>query len=76
MLDDVLVTGKNDVKHLCNLEEVFNRFMKYGLRLKREKCAFLQPSVKYYGLCISKEGVSLTEKTGLLRFRMRHIPVT
>ena len=61
MLDDVLGAGKDDVKHLHNLEEVFNRFMKYGLRLKREKCAFLQPSVKYYGLCISKEGVSLTE---------------
>ena len=61
MLDDVLVTGKNDIEHWCNLEEIFNRFMKYGLRLKREKCAFLQPSVKYYGLCISKEGVSLTE---------------
>ena len=61
MLDDVLVTGKNDIEHWCNLEEVFNRFMKYGLHLKRDKCAFLQPSVKHYGLCISKEGVSLTE---------------
>ena len=38
MLDDVLVTGKDDVEHLHNLEEVFNRFMKYGLRLKREVC--------------------------------------
>ena len=61
MLDDVLVTGKNDEEHLHNLKEVFQRFQSHGLRLKAEKCAFLQPSVKYYGLCISKEGVSMTK---------------
>ena len=62
MLDDVLITGQDDNEHMRNLEEVFQRFLKHGLRLKREKCAFLQPSVKYYGLCISKEGVSITRE--------------
>ena len=62
MLDDVLITGQNDNEHMQNLEEVFQRFQKYGLRLRKEKCAFLQSSVKYYGLCISKEGVSITKE--------------
>ena len=38
MLDDVLITGQNDNEHMQNLEEVFQRFQKYGLRLKKEKC--------------------------------------
>ena len=62
MLDDVLVTGKTNDEHLCNLEEVFLRFQWHGLRLKEDKCAFLQPSVTYYGLHISKQGVKLTEE--------------
>ena len=62
MLDDVLVTGKTNDEHLRNLEEVFVRFQRYGLRLKEDKCAFLQPSVTYYGLKISKQGVRLTEQ--------------
>ena len=31
MLDDVLITGQNDNEHMQNLEEVFQRFQKYGL---------------------------------------------
>ena len=62
MLDDVLITGQDDKEHMKNLEEVFQRFLRYGLCLKKEKHAFLQPAVKYYGLCISKEGVSITKE--------------
>lgn len=58
---DVLVTGKTNDEHLHNLE-VFLRFQQHGLRLKEGKCAFLQPSVTYYGLHISKQGVRLTEE--------------
>ena len=41
MLDDVLITGQDDKEHMKNLDEVFQRFLRYGLRLKKEKCAFL-----------------------------------
>ena len=60
MLDDVLITGRNGEEHLCNLERVFERFQRYGLRLDR--CAFLQSSVTYYGMQISEQGVHLTEE--------------
>ena len=55
MLDDVLVTGKTNSEHLHNLE-VFLRFQQHGLRLKEGKCAFLQPSVTYYGLLYPNKG--------------------
>ena len=61
MQDDVLVTGANDDEHLKNLEQLFARFRKYGLRIKAEKCSFMKPTVVYYGLCISKEGVKPTK---------------
>ena len=36
--DDVLVTGVNDGDHLRNLENVLQRFEKFGLRVKPEIC--------------------------------------
>ena len=57
---DVLVTGADDAEHLNNLTSVFERVHKYGLILKSEKCSFMQPSVIYYGLQISKDGVQPT----------------
>jgi len=45
MLDGVLVMGKTNDKHLHNLDEVFLRFQEYGLRLKEDKCAFLQHTI-------------------------------
>ena len=48
-LDDILVIGKSTEEHLTNLEAVLSRLESSGLRLKRNKCAFLLPSVKYLG---------------------------
>ena len=49
MLDDVLITGQNDNKHMQHLEEVFQRFQNYSLHLKK-KCTFfsLQLSTMAY----------------------------
>ena len=55
-IDDILVTGRSDEEHLENLEKVLARLQQYGLRLKREKCSFLQPSVEYLGYIIDAEG--------------------
>ena len=48
-LDDILVTGISEADHLKTLDEVLNRLETAGLRLKRNKCAFLLPSVEYLG---------------------------
>ena len=48
-IDDILVTGSTDDEHLERLEEVLKRAKEYGLRVKKNKCKFLQPLVEYLG---------------------------
>ena len=59
-IDDILVSGKTPEDHLAKLEAVFARLKEAGLRLKREKCYFMLPSVKYLGFKISAEGLQPT----------------
>ena len=54
-LDDILVTGKNTVEHLANLDEVLSRLENAGMRLKQTKCKFLLPEVEYLGHIITKD---------------------
>ena len=61
-LDDILVTGPTDKDHLRTLNEVLSRLDKAGVRLKRKKCAFFQPSVEYLGHIISASGLQPTDK--------------
>jgi hypothetical protein len=60
--DDILITGKDDIDHLQNLEAVLNRLEEYGLSLKLDKCTFMQKSVIYMGCIISAEGIHPTEE--------------
>ena len=60
-IDDMLITGKNNEEHLANLAGVLNRLSESGVRLKREKCSFLLPSVEYLGHVISAEGLKTSE---------------
>ena len=59
--DDILVSGAKDGDHLKNLEEVFKRLPKAGLRLKKGKCVFMEPQVTYLGHSVSKEGIQPME---------------
>ena len=54
-IDDILVTGRTEEEHLKNLEGVFGRLLQYGLRLKKEKCQFMRPSVAYLGYVIDAD---------------------
>ena len=56
-LDDLLVTGTSDQEHLQNLQQVLSRLKEQGIKLKKEKCAFLQNAVEYLGFIIDAEGV-------------------
>ena len=60
-LDDILVTGDSETEHLHNLEEVLKRLSKAGIRLKRQKCAFMLTEVEYLGHKLSAEGLRHTE---------------
>ncbi len=48
-LDDILCTGANNKEHLCNLDATLQRLGEYGLRVRKDKCDFFQPSVEYLG---------------------------
>ena len=56
-LDDILITGTSEEDHLSTLEEVLKRLQDAGLRLKRNKCKFMVPSVSYLGYKIDAEGL-------------------
>ena len=56
-LDDILVTGKTETEHLGTLREVLKRLEEAGLRLSKDKCTFMAPSVTYLGYRIDQEGL-------------------
>lgn len=56
-LDDILCTGANDEEHLHNLDAILQRLKEYGLRVRKEKCEFLKPSVEYLGHVIDEKGL-------------------
>ncbi len=60
-LDDILVTGNTETKHLKNLDKVLSR-LQVGARLKKQKCYFMLPSVEHLGHVISEKGIQPTDK--------------
>ena len=59
-LDNILVTGETEEKHLETLNKVLSR-LEAGMRLKRTKCTFLLPAVEF-GHHISAEGICQTQE--------------
>ena len=57
-LDDILITGSSEeADHLSTLDKVLTCLEAAGLHLKRNKCAFLLPSVEYLGHKITADGL-------------------
>ena len=46
-LDDILSSGRNLSEHLSYLDTVLKRLQENGLKLRKEKCSFLDSSVTY-----------------------------
>ena len=55
--DDMLVSGQDANDHLGNLKRLLTRLNDKGLRCRRDKCQFAQPSVEYLGHTLSAEGI-------------------
>ena len=55
--DDVLVTGTDSQSHLQNLQKVFQKLSDAGLKLKKEKCSFLNDEITYLGHRINAQGI-------------------
>ena len=56
-VDNFLVSGACDEDHLNNLEEVLKRLASTGLRLRKDKCVFMEPPVTYLEYKVSKQGI-------------------
>ena len=56
-LDNIQVTGGTTEEHLHNLKEVLKCLEEASMRLKKDKCAFLLPKVKYLEHVISQLGL-------------------
>ena len=61
-LDDLLIVSKSVQEHLGHLKKVLDRLDEAGLRLKPQKCIFVQQQVKYLGHTITPEGVRPNDK--------------
>ena len=60
-LDDILITGSTEEEHLSNLEEVLRRLQAHGVRLKKDKCHFMESCVEYLGHRIDQHGLHTTD---------------
>lgn len=56
-LDDILLFSESFDNHLCRLEMVLSRLAETGLKVKIEKCNFLQEKVQFLGHQISADGI-------------------
>ncbi|VDI28024.1 Hypothetical predicted protein [Mytilus galloprovincialis] len=61
ILDDMVITGKNDREHLVNLEKVMKRLEMYNLSVNKEKCKFFKDEIEFCGHKIDKHGLHKTE---------------
>ena len=56
-IDDIIVYGRDFDEHMQRVEQVLERMKQAGLKLKLEKCNFLQEQVVFLGHVVSREGV-------------------
>ena len=56
-LDDIIIFSQMFEEHLERLDRVLTRLTQDGLKIKPQKCTFLNDSVSYLGHVVSAEGV-------------------
>ncbi|KFD60690.1 hypothetical protein M514_27121 [Trichuris suis] len=61
-IDDIIVSSSSHTEHLARLRAVFLRLRQCGVRVHKDKCRFLQSSVKYLGHRIDANGIHPTEE--------------
>ena len=61
-LDDVTVFSKKIEEHMFHLEQIFERYRKYGISLNPKKCVFVSLDRNILGHIISKKGISIDPK--------------
>lgn len=57
ILDDLIITGSNDERHLSNLESALERMSGMEIKLKKEKFVFMKPTVEYFAFVVNGDGI-------------------
>ncbi|XP_055904054.1 uncharacterized protein K02A2.6-like [Eupeodes corollae] len=60
-LDDIVVSGKDDMEHLQTLKEVFGRLQSNRFRCNQLKCTFAKKELEYLGHTLSAAGIRPSE---------------
>ena len=58
-IDNILVTGPTEERHLNNLQALLCQLVKVSLYSKHHKCAYITKTLEYHGHTISPEGLRL-----------------
>ena len=56
--DDIIIYGVNREEHDKALHAVLNRFSELNLTLNKAKCKFYMPSIEFFGMVFSAQGIS------------------
>ncbi|XP_064100772.1 uncharacterized protein K02A2.6-like [Macrobrachium nipponense] len=64
-LDDIVITGPTEDDHLKTLELVLHKLCSGGLKLKKDKCSFMNKEVQYLGHKLDAEGEQESEDGSL-----------
>lgn len=60
-MDDIIIHEKDDKANINIIKKVLKQLIKHNIKLKPEKCQFLQKSVKFLGYQISGKGLEIDE---------------
>ena len=60
-IDDLIIGSNSIEEHMELLKEVLTRLRKAGLKLKLEKCKFLQRKIDYLGHTLSENGIQVND---------------
>ena len=61
-LDDIIIFSSDYEEHLSRLDEVFQRLIKAGLKLKPSKCNLMKSETLYLGHIVGKDGIKPNPK--------------
>ena len=58
-VDDVLVKSAREMQHLDDLQETFDTFRRYKMKLNPSKCAFRVVSKKFLSFMVLQKGIKV-----------------
>ena len=56
-IDDMFMKSLQHSDHLCHLNEAFDLFRKYQVKLHPEKCTFKVASERFLGYLVTQQGI-------------------